>query len=210
MNFRGQLHDGGEGGRFDRVAKSRRESHGANHAQLVFAKALLGVADGANDSGSQIIAPADEVEDFVGFGIEQQRVDREIAPLHIFLRRFRVNDAIGVPAVGVADIGAKRGDLDLQGVAGQPNFPRRQSRRIARPQPGCAERAAERGPASRRSRRHSRRARARAECRARIRPRNTPGARFAQGAANAFRKGSRLAHCGRPSRRSRFPSEPPS
>ena len=106
---------------FDRVAESRREPNRAHHAQLVLAKAIFGMPDRANDSGSQIIAPAHKIENFVGFGIEQQRVDREIAALHVFLRRFRVNDAIRMPPVGVADIGAKRGDFDLQANRRQPN-----------------------------------------------------------------------------------------
>ena len=52
-----------------------------------------------------------------GFGIEQQRIDREVAPPDVFLRRLRINHPIGMPAVGIADIRAKRGDFDLRGSA---------------------------------------------------------------------------------------------
>src|SRR6201993_5471066 len=46
-----ELRDGDERAAFDRIAESRGESHGANHAQLVFAEPILGISDGANDSG---------------------------------------------------------------------------------------------------------------------------------------------------------------
>src|SRR5208282_5115434 len=113
MNLRRELHDGGESGCLDRVSKARGEPHGANHAELVFAKAIRWAANGANDSCAQIVAPAHEIEDFVRFRIEQQSIDRKIAALHILLRGARVDDAIGMPAVRIADVRAKRCDFDL-------------------------------------------------------------------------------------------------
>ena len=63
--------------------------------------------------GTKIVAPANEVEGCVGFGIKEQRVDREIAPLHVFLRRTRVHHAVRMSTIGIADVGAEGGDLNL-------------------------------------------------------------------------------------------------
>ena len=65
----------------DLVIEARRETHGAEHAQLVFGKTAFGIADGADDSGFQIVSSADEIQDLVGCGIEHHAVDGEIAAL---------------------------------------------------------------------------------------------------------------------------------
>ena len=41
----------------------------------------------------------------------------EIAPLHILLCSTRVHNAVRVPSIGVADVGAKRGHLHLEPIA---------------------------------------------------------------------------------------------
>ena len=59
--------NGGERGGLDGVAEARREAHRAHHAQLVFAKTQLGLADGAHEASPQILAPANEIEHLAGF-----------------------------------------------------------------------------------------------------------------------------------------------
>src|SRR5579862_4263692 len=100
----------------DRIAEPRGESHGANHAQLVFAEAIFGISDGANDSGAQILLAADEIEDFIREGVEHQAVDGEVAALYVFFGRASVLDAIGMAAVGVANVRAESCYLDLRGA----------------------------------------------------------------------------------------------
>ena len=48
---------------------------------------------------------------------EEQRVNREIATLGVLLRRVGVHHPIGVATVGIADIGTKRGDLNLRDLS---------------------------------------------------------------------------------------------
>src|SRR6185312_14161467 len=81
MNLRRELLDGVKGFRFNRVMEARGEADGAQHAKLVFGETLGGIADGADDFCVEIAASADEVEDFVGDGIEEQAVDGEVATL---------------------------------------------------------------------------------------------------------------------------------
>ena len=47
-----EFRDCDEGAAFDGISETRGKSDGANHAQLVFAEAIFGIADGANDSGA--------------------------------------------------------------------------------------------------------------------------------------------------------------
>ncbi len=77
-------------------------------------KRSTGVADGAHQTSPQILAPANEIEHLAGFRIEHQPVDREIAPANILFRRLRILDAVGMAAIGIADVGAKRRHLDLR------------------------------------------------------------------------------------------------
>ena len=81
-------------------------------------KALLRIADGANDARLQIGEATDIIDHLdtrnpgmASAGIQQQSVDGEIAAQHILLRvRFK-HYSSGMPAVGVGMIAAKRGDL---------------------------------------------------------------------------------------------------
>jgi hypothetical protein len=98
--------------------KTGGKSHGSNHAQLVFAKTIFRISDGANDPGAQIFLPADEIEDFIRERVEHQAIDREVAALYIFFGRIGIFDAIGMAAVGIADIGSKRRDLNLSRPVG--------------------------------------------------------------------------------------------
>src|SRR5258708_2681863 len=108
--------DGGGRCRFDGVGETRSEADGAQHAEFVFGETAGWVADGADDSCGKISAAADEVEDFAGVVAHQQAVDSEIAALDIFFGGLRINNLIGMAAVGIADIGAEGGDFHLEGV----------------------------------------------------------------------------------------------
>src|SRR5581483_919434 len=104
--------NGGERGGLDGVAEAGRKAHGAHHAQLVFGEAAVRRADGADDAGAQVGAPADIVQHFLGNGIEQQAVDGEVAALHVFARIGGVGDFVGMPAVGIQAVAAEGGDFD--------------------------------------------------------------------------------------------------
>ena len=61
QNLSVQLLDGGQSGGLDFETEARRETHGPQHAQMVFFKALLRIADGADDAATQIGQAVDEV-----------------------------------------------------------------------------------------------------------------------------------------------------
>src|SRR6266480_4424983 len=48
------------------VSKSRGKAYGPQHAQLVFTKTFLWIADGADDPGFQILATSNVVENIIG------------------------------------------------------------------------------------------------------------------------------------------------
>ncbi len=105
------------GCRIDRVIETRRKTHGAEHAKFIFGKAAFGIADGAHDSGLQIVAASDEIQNPVGGciehqGIEHHAIDGEIAALHVFARVFAEANFVGMTAIGVAYVRAEGGDLD--------------------------------------------------------------------------------------------------
>jgi hypothetical protein len=114
----------------DREAEPRREAHGPEHAQVVFAEPLVGVADGADHAGPQVLAAADVVDDRVPRKFRQrvleEAVDGEVAPPRVVLGVGEL-DLAGPPAVFVAPLEAEGGDLDL--VAHQPH--QRHAERLA-------------------------------------------------------------------------------
>ena len=107
--------DGSEGCGFDGVAEARGEADGAQHAEFVFGETAGRFADGADNSGGKIGATTDEVEDFADVVAHEKAVDGEIAALDVFLGRLGIDDLVGMAAIGVAEVGAKRGDLDFKG-----------------------------------------------------------------------------------------------
>ena len=107
-----QLLDRAECLRLDGVTEPRGKAHRAQHAQLVFGETQSRIADGADDFGSQILLPADVVENFVRYGIEQQAVDSEVAALDIFPSALAEAHPIGVTAVAVADVRTESGDFN--------------------------------------------------------------------------------------------------
>ncbi len=100
----------GCGGEF--VIETCGETHGSEHAQFVFRETALRIADGADESGFQVFASTDEIQNFVGGGVEHHAIDGEVAALHVLARVFGEANLVGMAAVGVADVGAKGGDFD--------------------------------------------------------------------------------------------------
>src|SRR5207248_3715774 len=67
------------------ICEAGGKAHRAQHAELIFGKAAMRLADGADDAGLEVTTPPDKVEDLIVIQrIEQQAVDGEITPLHIF------------------------------------------------------------------------------------------------------------------------------
>jgi len=82
------------------------QAYSSQHAQFVFAEALLRIANGANDSRLKIRANRLHNRAPPAQRIEQHPVDGEIPPRHI-LRGSRLNAFIRMAAVGVANITAE-------------------------------------------------------------------------------------------------------
>ena len=106
--------------RLDRILKARRKAHRPQHAQLVFLEAALCIADCAHDPGLQIVAAADKIQHAVAVQrIHEQAVDGEVAALHVLLRILRIAHLVGMPAVGVGAVIAKRRNLNVIRVLGR-------------------------------------------------------------------------------------------
>ena len=68
---------------FDRVAEPRAKADRAQNAELVFFEPRVGIADGANYLGGNVLLASNVIDDFLRCGIVQQPVNREIPPQHI-------------------------------------------------------------------------------------------------------------------------------
>ena len=112
MNLRCKLLNGSRSLRLDGVPEARRESHRAQHAQFIFSKTQLWLADRADDSSVQILSPTNKIEHFVLEGVQQQAVDGEIAALNVLAGILAEPYLIGMAAVGIADIRTEGCDLD--------------------------------------------------------------------------------------------------
>src|SRR3954451_4660066 len=85
VNFRGPALDGSHGLGFDDVGEARGKSNGAQHAQLVFSKATIGITDGADDLRFEIGTTTHVVENaVVAQRVEKQSIDGEVAALYVF------------------------------------------------------------------------------------------------------------------------------
>ncbi len=104
--------DGGAGVGVKGEAEASRKTDGAEKAEMVFAKAKGGVANGADEAAGEIVAAANEVEDFAGEGIEEEAVDGEVAAGGVSGGGSLEGDAIGPAAVGVGVLAAIGGDFD--------------------------------------------------------------------------------------------------
>ena len=105
--------------RLDRQPEARGQADAAEHAQLVLAEACRRVADGPQHAGVQVLLAADVVDQLVFQRVEEHAVDGEVAAQGILAGRGK-HHGIRVPAVAVGDIGAKRGDLDLEEALRRP------------------------------------------------------------------------------------------
>src|SRR6266852_3624511 len=61
----------------------------------------------------------------------EQPIDREIAPLRILLRCAGVLDSVRMPPIGITDIRAKRGNLNLHPVSWHGNHAKLRANRDA-------------------------------------------------------------------------------
>src|ERR1041385_8907353 len=120
MNQRREFTDRGKSLIFDRVTEASSKAHGTEHAQLVFCKALMGLADGANDAAIQVFAPTHIVQHLAGIGIEEKAVDGEIAALHVHARVFRELHFVRMAAVRISTVTAE--GWHFNGVIVAPAF----------------------------------------------------------------------------------------
>ena len=90
-------------GWIDVEIEPRREDDRAQHAHRVLEEPDLGIADRSDQPTSKILETVDVVDDRVRGDVVEERVDREIAPEGVFLRR-----AERVVAVDHADRAARR------------------------------------------------------------------------------------------------------
>jgi len=70
----------------------------------------------ANDPGAQVRAALDKIEHLARRGVHQKSVDRKIAPANVFFRGVRVDNMVGMAAVGVAHVGTKRRHFHLRAI----------------------------------------------------------------------------------------------
>ena len=110
---RGRGHDRRVGRGVDCESEPGSEAHGAEHPQAVLVDARARVADRADHPGAKVVGAADEVDDAVGERVPEERVDGEVAPARILLRRAEV-DAARAASVDVGVVGAEGGDFEAR------------------------------------------------------------------------------------------------
>ncbi len=96
-----------------------QQSHGPQHAQLVLRKPQLRFTDRPNQPGVKVTAPAHVIQDavlqpvagLIGNRIQQQPVDREVAPQHILARVHRELHGIRSPPIRISTVMPKRRHL---------------------------------------------------------------------------------------------------
>jgi hypothetical protein len=116
VDFARVFADGGEGFGLDGVPEASGKADGAEHAKFVFGETPGRLTDGADDFAGEIGVAADEVKDFAGVVAHEETVDGEITALDVFFGCLGIDDLIGMTAIGIAEVGAKRGDFDLKGI----------------------------------------------------------------------------------------------
>ena len=115
-DLRGDLLSRGEGGWVDAQFEPRRDSHGPEHAQLVFGEAGHRVADGPEYLRFEIDLAADEVVELPRDGVEEHPVNGEVAALGVEFRG-RKRDGLGPPSIDVDAVRAERGDFNREVLA---------------------------------------------------------------------------------------------
>ena len=99
------------GAGLDFVIEPRRETHGAQETELVFAEAGDWIANGANDSGREIAPAADEVDEAIGHRVVEHPVDGEIAAGRVLFGGGK-RDHLRPAPVEVFVVRAERGHLE--------------------------------------------------------------------------------------------------
>src|SRR5580658_10464925 len=112
INLRGRLLNRLKSSRLDGVSETRGEADSTQHPELVFGEPSVRIADGSDDSGFEILASANEIQNLVRDRIEQQAVDGEIAAFDIFSRILAETNLVGMTSVAVSDVAAKGGDFN--------------------------------------------------------------------------------------------------
>src|SRR5215472_5683111 len=111
VNLRRQLADGGESPGVNRVSETCVKAPGAQHAQLVFGEAGVGLANGADGAALDVSLAPNVVQDFFGIWIEQQAVDGEVAPLQVKADILGKTYLVRMAAVRVGAVAAESCDL---------------------------------------------------------------------------------------------------
>ena len=98
--FGAELFEGVEGVLFDFKVEAGGEPEGADHPELVFPEALVGIPDCADDFMVDVADALDEIDDFFFDRIVEEAVDGEVAAEHVFFVGGEF-DVVGPAAVGV-------------------------------------------------------------------------------------------------------------
>ena len=93
-------------------AEARRESDRTQQSERVLVEALPGLSHRAHEAPPQILEAADPVEDLARDRIRIERIDREVAPLRVFLEGDSECQRCRPAPVDVRSLRAKCGDLD--------------------------------------------------------------------------------------------------
>ncbi len=100
------------------------EADGAQHPEMILFEPREWVADGADNAAVEVVAAADEIDNNVGFGIEKESVDGEIAAQNVGLGAGLEADRLRSAAIEITAVGAKRTDLDMNPVDGDKDDPK--------------------------------------------------------------------------------------
>ena len=115
VNVASVFEDGGPCFGFDFKIEHCSETDGAEQAEFVFPESRDGIADGANEAGTEIGAARDVIYDFATNGIVKEAVDGEVAALGIGLR-VAEGDFRGATTIHVCAVASKSGDLKVVSV----------------------------------------------------------------------------------------------
>lgn len=107
--------DGVARGGVDRKAERVSKAYGAQHAQVIFSEAAVGIADGTDEFFFQVGLSADVINNFVFNGIPEHSIDGEVSTLGVLFGAAEV-DAVGAAAVLITGVFTKCGDFSLESV----------------------------------------------------------------------------------------------
>ncbi|MDD5200171.1 MAG: hypothetical protein PHC88_10265 [Terrimicrobiaceae bacterium] len=85
MDLRRARADGIPGAGLDLEPQPRGKTNSAQQSQTVLREALRGIADGPDDAGVEVGAPADEIQHLLGRGVVKKAVHCEVAPAGVAL-----------------------------------------------------------------------------------------------------------------------------